>query len=78
MLQELNGTVPDLTNLVNLTILNLEGNEMTGLLPGLPAALWTLDLSGNQMTGELPDAYGTTRKMPQSHPWFQQRSDAAW
>ncbi|KAK9861417.1 hypothetical protein WJX84_008777 [Apatococcus fuscideae] len=56
--QELNGTVPDLTNLVNLTIFNLEGNEMTGLLPGLPAALWTLDLSGNQMTGELPDAYG--------------------
>ncbi|KAK9822777.1 hypothetical protein WJX74_007857 [Apatococcus lobatus] len=57
--QGINGTVPDLTNLVNLTIFNLAGNDMTGGLPGLPSALWTLELSSNMMTGQLPNAYGT-------------------
>ena len=57
-LQGINGTVPDLTNLVNLTVFNLAGNDMTGGLPGLPHSLWTLELSSNMMTGELPNAYG--------------------
>lgn len=63
-LQGINGTVPDLSNLVNLTIFNLAGNDMTGGLPGLPHSLWTLELSSNMMTGELPNAYGMSLPGP--------------
>jgi len=50
------GTIPDFTSLLNLQVLNLEYNELTGEipdfsnLPDLPA----LHLKNNKLTGSIP------------------------
>ena len=51
------GTIPDLSNLTNLKILNLGSNNFEGALPDLSTftKLEELNLSQNQLTGELPD-----------------------
>ena len=53
----LSGTLPDLSALTNLTILQLYDNNLTGSIPDLSALtnLATLDLNNNQLTGSIPD-----------------------
>jgi len=53
----LSGTIPDFSGLLNLQTLELSDNQLTGTIPdlsGLPN-LQTLELSNNQLTGTIPD-----------------------
>ncbi|KAI9221516.1 hypothetical protein BC828DRAFT_380796 [Blastocladiella britannica] len=56
----LSGTIPDLSALVSLQILNLGGNQLTGTIPSLSALkeLTELYLDSNKLTGSMPDLSG--------------------
>ncbi|MGD2092317.1 MAG: SBBP repeat-containing protein, partial [Candidatus Aminicenantes bacterium] len=59
----LNGTLPDLSALTELTKLDLGNNQLTGTLPATLnnlANLQVLDLGANFITGTLPDLSGLT------------------
>ncbi|VFQ87661.1 unnamed protein product [Cuscuta campestris] len=51
------GVIPDMSNLINLRVLHLENNNLTGALPaflgGMPK-LQELDVSNNSLAGEIP------------------------
>ncbi|XP_016469947.1 putative LRR receptor-like serine/threonine-protein kinase At1g67720 isoform X1 [Nicotiana tabacum] len=53
----LTGSIPDLSNLVNLRTIHLEDNKLTGPIPsylgGLPSLI-ELDVQNNSLTGEIP------------------------
>ncbi|KAL3656056.1 hypothetical protein CASFOL_000452 [Castilleja foliolosa] len=50
----LNGTIPDMSGLVNLKILHLENNQLTGTLPSNLGNLQELYVQNNSLTGEIP------------------------
>ncbi|KZV31453.1 putative LRR receptor-like serine/threonine-protein kinase [Dorcoceras hygrometricum] len=53
----LSGTIPDMSNLVNLKILHLENNKLTGPLPsylGSLPHLQQLHVQNNSLSGEIP------------------------
>ncbi|XP_073142390.1 probable LRR receptor-like serine/threonine-protein kinase At1g67720 isoform X2 [Henckelia pumila] len=53
----LSGTIPDMSNLVNLKILHLENNKLTGPLPsylGSLPYLQQLHVQNNSLSGEIP------------------------
>ncbi|KAH7297447.1 hypothetical protein KP509_26G070300 [Ceratopteris richardii] len=54
---KLNGSIPDLSSLIHLEILDLHNNSLTGPIPdflgGLPA-LTTLNLDNNNFSGQIP------------------------
>ncbi|PON42348.1 Mitogen-activated protein kinase kinase kinase [Parasponia andersonii] len=53
----LTGTLPDISNLINLKILHLENNQLTGPLPsylGSLPALEELYIQNNSFTGDIP------------------------
>ncbi|KAG8365967.1 hypothetical protein BUALT_Bualt17G0027000 [Buddleja alternifolia] len=53
----LNGTIPDISNLVNLKILHLENNQLTGHLPSYVGSfpyLQELYIQNNSLSGEIP------------------------
>jgi len=54
----LRGTIPDVSDLVHLTYLDLSYSRLNGELPTvekLPFSLQTMNLSNNALSGELPD-----------------------
>ena len=58
---QLDGTIPDLSRLVNLTVLSLRDNQLSGPIPaalGQLASLEHLYLSVNQLSGDFPAALG--------------------
>lgn len=58
---KLTGTIPNLTNLVNLTKLDFNDNMISGSLPseiGTFTKLETLLLSENELTGAIPAEFG--------------------
>ena len=56
------GSIPDLSGLTNLTLLNAVGSGLTGSLDGtpFPASLQYLRLGSNELTGSIPDLSGLT------------------
>lgn len=53
----LTGTIPDLSNLINLKIVHLENNKLTGPLPsylGTLPSLQELNIQNNSFSGEVP------------------------
>ena len=58
----LRGTIPDLSALTRLRVLDLGTNRLSGPIPDLSAlaSLSTLDLTSNQMSGPLPDMSALT------------------
>lgn len=46
----------------DLADVDLSGNKLTGMLPGLPAGLQTMDASRNAFSGGIPEAYGAPIK----------------
>ncbi|GFP96070.1 probable LRR receptor-like serine/threonine-protein kinase at1g67720 [Phtheirospermum japonicum] len=50
----LNGTIPDMSGLVNLKILHLENNQLTGPLPSSLGNLQELYIQNNSLSGEIP------------------------
>ncbi|KAI3981781.1 hypothetical protein MKX01_027766 [Papaver californicum] len=60
----LTGKIPDLSNLINLTIIHLENNRHTGLIPsylGYLPNLRELHVQNNSFRGEIPSALLTKR-----------------
>ncbi|KAI3966310.1 hypothetical protein MKW92_042132 [Papaver armeniacum] len=60
----LTGRIPDLSNLINLTIVHLENNRLTGPIPsylGYLPNLRELHVQNNSLRGEIPSALLTKR-----------------
>jgi uncharacterized repeat protein (TIGR01451 family) len=55
--QNLTGSLPDLSALTGLQVIDLDGNNLTGEIPTLTqlTALQKIELSNNQLTGSIPD-----------------------
>ena len=58
----MNGGIPDLSGLTNLTILDLNNNQLNGVIPDLGALtqLTVLDLRSNNLIGTIPDLSALT------------------
>lgn len=57
---DLNGSLPDLSDLTNLLTLDLQGNQLSGTIPnslGLLPNLSSLDLTNNNITGCIPVSF---------------------
>lgn len=54
----LQGAVPDLSRIPNLSYLDLSQNQLTGHIPSSPLSpnMTTIDLSNNQLNGSIPDS----------------------
>ncbi|RKZ50522.1 MAG: hypothetical protein DRR00_15010 [Candidatus Parabeggiatoa sp. nov. 3] len=61
--QNLKGSLPDLSALIGLQVLDLAGNNLNGEIPTLTTLknLKELDLHSNQLTGAFPDLTGITQ-----------------
>ncbi|KAG5550794.1 hypothetical protein RHGRI_015678 [Rhododendron griersonianum] len=55
----LQGAVPDLSRIANLSYLDLSQNQLSGYIPSNPLSpsMTTIDLSNNQLNGSIPDSY---------------------
>ncbi|XP_058214814.1 probable LRR receptor-like serine/threonine-protein kinase At1g06840 isoform X2 [Rhododendron vialii] len=55
----LEGAVPDLSGIANLSYLDLSQNQLSGYIPSNPLSpsMTTIELSNNQLNGSIPDSY---------------------
>jgi hypothetical protein len=53
------GTLPPGLMMVQLAILGLSHNSLTGTIPSTPCQVFSLRLAGNQLQGSLPASMGT-------------------
>lgn len=51
---QLTGSIPELSD-VNVYILTVSSNALTGPIPGIPATLYQFDASDNHLSGPIPD-----------------------
>ncbi|KAK4350115.1 hypothetical protein RND71_029428 [Anisodus tanguticus] len=65
--QEIHGNITkEIANLVNLNILYLQENRLTGSIPasiGILSNLGTVDLDSNRLTGEIPSSIGNIMRL---------------
>ena len=61
---EIGGTLPDMTNLVDLLSMTLTGNAISGTIPeGLPPFIRTIELSANFFKGTIPQSLSRMSNM---------------
>jgi uncharacterized repeat protein (TIGR02543 family) len=54
-LNQLTGSIPDLSQLTGLVRFHVLSNKLTGPIPNLPSSLQSLVLAQNELTGEIPN-----------------------
>jgi Leucine-rich repeat (LRR) protein len=67
---QLSGTIPDLKSLVQLKVLNLAGNQLTGSVPselGDMNTIEILNLGSNQFTGTIPSSFANLAGLRELH-----------
>lgn len=61
----ISGSLPDLSSLGSLNVLNLSDNKLDSNLPKLPRGLVMAFLSNNSFSGEIPKQYGQLNQLQQ-------------